>query len=130
MSSFQIPHVLRSRRDETGIFPNAGFDIVYCGIVVVNRTHMRVYEWEEWEASMSTATPVLVVPYASVSDVDCDVFRSAGGNYRGGQVRIVGIFDEHGEQLVTMQMSLKLYHQFVRALQLHMNIRRRVNDKE
>lgn len=108
---FKIPHILRCSRNDDGCFPNDGFDVVYCGGVKVGEISLEIFEWDNLDAPR----PVWEIPYEKILRVDANLFRSEGGNFRGGMVRFIGTFDRYIEERVTMQMTLDVYNDFVEA---------------
>jgi len=125
ISLFKVPHIMRCNRHESGVFRDTGFDCVYCGKVVVAGPHLKIFEFKD---DIATASPVLVIPFTNVQSIEKSLFRSGGGRYKGGQVRIVGRFDREVngivlEEMVTFQMPLDaVYHDFVETLEHAMSV--------
>ena len=121
MTEFVIPHVLRCLFDEESqTFPTKGFDIVYCGRVVIGNSFLEVYEMDS--SSGDTTRPVQTIPYSSVSEnIKITDIRSLGGNYWAKQVTFTGMFGEdfYGRVCmarITMQMHHEGFHSFVDSI--------------
>ena len=129
MTEFVIPHVLRCLFNaESQSFPNKGFDIVYCGRVIIGDSSVNVFEKDS--SSGETTRPVQTIPYSSISEkIKLTNIRSLGGKYFAKQVTITGVFGEnfHGGvcmERVIMQMPYEVYNEFIESLRerYHRNI--------
>jgi hypothetical protein len=116
MNSFEAPHVLRCSRDVHGRFPNEGFDVVSFGIVALEETELKIFEFEDFNSDSESAQPVLSVQFSKITMLHLTKFRSNGGNYRGGLIRIVGVFDRSVEERLTIKMALGEEHSELVAL--------------
>jgi hypothetical protein len=116
MNSFEAPHVLRCSRDVRGRFPNDGFDVVSFGVVALDEIELKIFECEDFNSDSESAQPVLSVQLSKITMLHLTKFRSEGGNYKGGQIRIVGVFDRSVEERLTIQMALGEKHSELVAL--------------
>jgi hypothetical protein len=116
MNSFEVPHVLRCSRDVHGRFPNEGFDVVSFGVVALDETELKIFEREDFNLDSESAQPMLSVQLSKITMLHLTKFRSEGGNYKGGLIRIVGVFDRSVEERLTIKMVLGQKHSELVAL--------------
>jgi hypothetical protein len=110
MDRYDAPHVLRCSRDPTtGLFPSEGFYVVEQGEIQIDGAQLKIYELGEEH-------PTLVVDVSQISGIHFSKFRSARGNYHGGQARLVGYFDRGVEEPLTIQFAVSEYLRVSAAL--------------
>lgn len=117
---FKVPHILRCSRDDFGVFPNEGFDIVCVGAVVLSDLQLTIFETGD---DVAVPSPKLVIPFARVDSVEATIFRSGQKRFKGGQIRIVGRFDRGVDERVTMQMQHEVFLKLVAALECQIHSR-------
>ena len=112
MDQYKAPHVLHCSRDPTmGLFPSEDFYVVEQGEIEIDGAQLKIYELGEEH-------PILVVDVSQISGIHFSKFRSARGNYHGGQARLVGYFDRGVEERLTIQFAVSEYRRFTAALKL------------
>lgn len=106
MYCYKAPHVLRCKQNDDGCFPNDGFHIVGHGIIELEENVIKIYDAEVYGSS---AVPALTIHFTSITAVKFATFRSQESNYRGGVVRLDGVFDRQVRERLTFKMSLDEY---------------------
>ena len=96
--------------------PSDGFDMVFSGIVVLDMDKINLYEKVDWDDKGNEAQPTFVAPYESIVSIKCKKIRSRHGNFDGGKITIVGLFDRPFSERITLKMDIPSYRTLLPAL--------------
>ena len=103
-------HIKRVGMIEDGSFPDTGFDVVNRGVIEIASTEIRIFEQEDSPAhTLNTSDAKLCIQLSLIRGLHFSNFRSRRGNYRGGQIRVVGEFDRGFIEMLTIQMPRNDY---------------------
>jgi len=103
-----VPYISRYDGDGTGSFVSDGFEIVTCGMVEVQEAKLAIFEYDDHIAGQRT--PVLYIHFADITRLQARRFKSHGGNFGGGQIRLIVRFD--GSQDIQLTFRMPWDHTF------------------
>lgn len=121
MHSFNAPFVMRaSRHQESNQFIDEGFHVCYNGVAILctETKRLTIVESEQFDEMGFGSPPLLVLSLDSVVEFEFRKFASRSRNYRGGRVRLVGVFDRDHQERLTLKLPLDEYHVFIQTLKL------------
>ena len=98
-----------------------GFEMVFCGILVIDKTKIVLYEKEDWCRLGDEAGPTFVANFAKIESIKCNKITSRHGNYSGGKLLIVGSFGRPYQECITMKMDFQEFHAVVKELKACFN---------
>jgi hypothetical protein len=107
---YPVQFVSRARADEK----TDGHDIVFAGRVVLTAESLSVFELVVDEGA--NETPEFSTHLSNIKSIKCRPLSSAHGNYTGGVVRVVGVFDRFVAERITLKVGEGFYKPFVAEL--------------
>jgi hypothetical protein len=122
LATIECPFVQRAaKRAPPSIRYHSEFDVVADGMLVLDDTHLSIYEYREYKQSGTGATARLVIPYAAADRIQGRKIISEYKTYQAGRLRFFGIFEQaRGYERITLKLHPDAFKKAADLLTSHL----------